>query len=201
MSDSASTPPSDLVALWDSEATTFDEAVDHGLLDPDARAAWRQLLLGALPPTPARVADLGCGTATLTALLAAEGYRVDGVDFSPAMVERARAKTADLADVTISVGDAAAPPLEPSAYDVVLSRHVLWALPDHAAALRTWLGLLSPGGRLVLVEGSWSTGAGLTMEQTVELVRAAGRTPTATRLPDPVLWGRAITDDRYLVVG
>ena len=41
-----------------------------------------------------RVADLGCGTATLSLLLAEAGYGVDGVDFSPAMVELARAKVA-----------------------------------------------------------------------------------------------------------
>jgi hypothetical protein len=55
----------DAVALWDSEAATFDEAPDHGLLDAGVRAAWRSLLLDALPPAPASVADLGCGTGTL----------------------------------------------------------------------------------------------------------------------------------------
>lgn len=84
---------------------------------------------------------------------------------------------------------------------MVLSRHVLWALPDPAAALERWLGLLVPGGRLVLVEGSWSTGAGLTAEQTVDLVRATGLEPELLRLPDPIYWGGPITDDRYLVVG
>ena len=38
-------------------------------------------------------------------------------------------------------------------YDVVLSRHVLWALPDPVEALRRWSALLRPEGRLVLVEG------------------------------------------------
>ena len=48
---------------------------------------------------------------------------------------------------------------EEGAYDAVLARHVLWALPDPADALARWLGLLGPGGTLVLVEGHWSTGA------------------------------------------
>ena len=29
-------------ALWDEEAAAFDEAADHGLLDPGVRAAWRE---------------------------------------------------------------------------------------------------------------------------------------------------------------
>jgi RimJ/RimL family protein N-acetyltransferase/SAM-dependent methyltransferase len=188
---------------WDAEAPAYDEAADHGLRDPACRAAWRELLVGVLPPAPARVADLGCGTATLSLLLAGEGHRVDGVDQSPEMLARAQTKVAeaDVADlVTLTPGDAAAPQLEPAAYDVVLSRHVLWALPDPADALDRWVSLLRPGGRLVLVEGSWSTGAGLTAVQTRALVEATGRPAEVTPLTDPVLWGREIDDERYLVV-
>ncbi len=185
------------VELWDREAETFDEAADHGLGDPECRDAWRSLLLEHLPAAPSRVADLGCGTGTLALLLAEEGYDVTGVDFSPEMVRRARAKAGHVA--TFVEGDAAEPPLEAAAYDVVLSRHVLWAMPSPAAALDRWIGLLRPGGRLVLVEGNWSTGAGLSAEETMALVRAAGRIPTLRRLPEPVYWGHEITDDRYLV--
>ena len=80
------------IDLWNSEAPAFDEAPDHGLLDPDVRDAWRDLLLGVLPSAPADVVDLGCGTGTLAVLLAAHGYAVDALDFSPAMVRLARAK-------------------------------------------------------------------------------------------------------------
>jgi SAM-dependent methyltransferase len=185
--------------LWDREAQAFDEAADHGLADPDCREAWRSLLLEHLPPAPATVADLGCGTGTLALLLAEEAYAVDGVDFSPEMVRLARAKAGHVA--TFHEADAAAPQLDPATYDVVLSRHVLWAMPSPAAALDRWIALLRPGGRLLLVEGSWSTGAGLTAEQTVSLVEAACYRALLRRMPEPVFWGREITDDRYLVVG
>lgn len=187
----------DAIDLWDAEAATFDEAADHGLADPACRAAWRELLLEHLPKAPARVADLGCGTGTLSLLLAEEGYAVDGVDFSPEMVRRAQAKAGGVAAFT--VGDAAEPPLAEATYDVVLSRHVLWAMPSPAAALDRWMALLRPGGRLLLVEGNWSTGAGLSAEETVALVEATGREPVLRRLPEPVFWGRDISDDRYLV--
>ncbi|MCD6641181.1 MAG: class I SAM-dependent methyltransferase, partial [Nocardioides sp.] len=58
----------DDIALWDAEAPDFDEPADHGLRDPDVRRAWRDLLLGVLPAALGRVADLGCGTGTLSVL-------------------------------------------------------------------------------------------------------------------------------------
>jgi SAM-dependent methyltransferase len=198
--------------LWDGEAATFDEAADHGLRDPAVRQAWRELLLSVLPPVvpeegaqrpsrraPARIADLGCGTGTLTLLLAAEGYAFDGVDFSPEMVRRARAKE-PTGQVTFTEADADDPPLDPGVYDVVLCRHVLWAMPDPPATLRRWIDLLCSGGRLVLVEGSWSTGAGLSAARTVELVEATGREAELRLLPEATYWGREIDDERYLVV-
>jgi SAM-dependent methyltransferase len=189
----------DDIALWDAEAEAFDEAADHGLRDPAVRAAWRSLLVSLAPAPPARVADLGCGTGTLSLLLADEGHAVHGVDFSPAMVTRARAKAEGRRDVRFVVGDAAAPALVRAAYDVVLCRHVLWALPDPAAALRRWVDLLAPGGRLVLVEGRWFNGAGLSAAETVRLVEATGRPAELTLLSEPAYWGREITDERYVV--
>jgi ubiquinone/menaquinone biosynthesis C-methylase UbiE len=192
----------DPVAVWNAEAATFDEAADHGLRDPAVRLAWRDFLLSVLPSVPTRIADLGCGTGTLSLLLAEEGYAVDGVDFSPEMIRRARAKleAGPALHVTFAEADADRPPLEAGAYDVVLCRHVLWAMPDPAATLRRWIRLLAPGGRLVLVEGSWSTGAGLTASRTVELVEAAGRQAELTMLPEAAYWGREIDDERYAVV-
>ena len=186
------------IAMWDDEAASYDEPADHGLADPSVRSAWRALLLGALPAAPARIADLGCATGTLALLLAEAGYAVDCLDFSPAMVARARAKLAGVAQATVTEGDAFEPSLPASTYDVVMCRHVLWAMPDPGVALSRWIQLLAPGGRLVLVEGSWSTGAGLTAAQTVDLVAAVGLEPELTLLDDPALWGGPTTDERYL---
>ena len=187
--------------LWDAEAATFDDEADHGLADPATREAWRALLLGVLPAAPARIADLGCGTGSLSVLLAREGYAVDGLDLSPEMVARARTK-ADGAGVSVdlTVGDAQAPGLPPASYDVVLSRHVLWAMDDPALALDRWLALLASGGTLLLVEGSWSTGAGITAAQAAALVRETGREADVRLLPEPVYWGKEIADERYLLV-
>lgn len=186
-------------SAWDAEAASFDDEPDHGLRDPDVRRAWRDLLTSVLPPAPARIADLGCGTGTLSTLLAEEGHVVEGVDLSPAMLERARAKAAGL-DASFTEGDAADPPLATGAFDVVLSRHVLWAMTDRPAALERWCGLLRPEGRLVLVEGCWFTGAGLPATEAQALVQAQGRSCVVRPLSDPAYWGGEIADERYLLL-
>lgn len=89
------------------------------LASPTVREAWRRILTSVLPPAPALVADLGCGTGTLTRLLTDEGYAVDGLDLPPRMIERARLKVPGASFV---VGDASAPALAAGGYDVQLTR-------------------------------------------------------------------------------
>jgi ubiquinone/menaquinone biosynthesis C-methylase UbiE len=185
---------------WNAEADSYDEAPDHGLLDATVRSAWERLLLEKLPSAPARIADLGCGTGTLSVLLADSGHHVEGLDFSPEMLRRAEIKAAGQPRAEFIEGDAQDPPLLAASYDAVLSRHVLWAMPDPAVALSRWIELLTPAGVLLLVEGRWSNSVGLTADQTVALVRATGRSAELTVMSDPVYWGRQTHDNRYLVV-
>ena len=189
-------------SLWDHEAQTFDDAADHGLRDPAIRRAWADLLLPLVGDPGRRVADLGCGTGTLSVLLAVEGrHVVRGVDFSPEMVRRARAKAEGIVPLpTFTEADAARPGLSPGSYDVVLARHVLWAMPDPAAALATWIDLLVPTGMLILIEGRWHTGVGLRATECAELVGRFRDDVSVQPLDDASFWGRAIDDERYLIV-
>jgi SAM-dependent methyltransferase len=188
-------------AMWDRQAATFDDEPDHGLRDPVVRKAWADLLEAVLPVPAASIADLGCGTGSLTVLLAQAGHHVHGVDTSPRMLDEARRK-AQRSQVTVALhhGDAAQPPLTEASVDVVLARHVLWALPDPSAALANWVRLLRPDGRLVLIEGRWMTGAGLSASDCTALVRQHRQEAELRALDDPALWGKMITDERYLVV-
>lgn len=190
------------VSYWDAAAERFDEEPDHGLRDPSVRDAWTARLRSWLPTEPSDVLDLGCGTGSLTLLAAEQGHRVTGLDRSPRMVEAARAKLAGRG-ARVLTGDAAAPPVAAGRFDVVLVRHVLWALPDPAAALRRWVRLLRPGGRLVLVEGRWGEGEPVGLSA-AELERLAGPVARRTHLEqlagDTALWGREVHDERYVLV-
>ena len=184
---------------WNAEAATFDEEPDHGLRDPEVRRAWARRLREWLPERASDVLDLGCGTGSLSLLAAEQGHRVTGVDLSPARVERARAKLAGR-DAAFLVGDAAQPPVGEQRFDVVLVRHVLWALPDPGRVLRRWWGLLRPGGRLVLVEGVWGA-FGISAEVVSGLAEPLGGCVRVERLSeDSLLWGKDVDDERYAVV-
>jgi ubiquinone/menaquinone biosynthesis C-methylase UbiE len=195
------TQSADTADDWDESAAGFDQEPDHGLLDPLVHAAWRGLLMAALPPAPAVIADLGCGTGSLSVLLAQEQYVVRGLDSSPAMLEHARAKAA-ARHVTVDwvLGDAGSPALDEQSVDVVLCRHVLWALADPSAAVARWVRLLRPGGRLVLIEGSWDTGVGLRADETRALVLASRAECDVHPLDNVLLWGGPISDERYLAM-
>lgn len=188
--------------LWDKQAATFDDEPDHGLRDPAIRAAWRELLTDWLPPAPAAILDVGCGTGSLSLLLAELGHRVVGTDWSQAMIARARSKAIAAAQrAQFFLMDAANPGLAPGLFDVVLCRHLLWALPDAALALRQWTRLLVPGGRLVLIEGCWHTGGGL---HAGEIVNALGPSLENVQVHElsrrPLLWGGDVADERYAII-
>lgn len=188
--------------FWDQEAVTFDAEPDHGLRDSGVRQAWTEFLAAWLPPAPAAVLDPGCGTGSLSLVMAALGYQVTGIDFSAAMIAQAEAK-ARAADqrVTFHIMDADDPQLEERRFNAVICRHLLWTLPDPAQVLRRWSRLLLPPGRLILIEGFWHTGAGLHAPEVVaalppgvELVRVENLSTHAA------LWGRSVQDERYAVI-
>jgi SAM-dependent methyltransferase len=196
---------------WDDFAADYDSYPDHGLLDSDIRAAWKDLLRTWLPTRPSEVVDLACGTGTMSALIAELGHQVRGIDLSGEMVALARAKTAPFgAAVDVVQSDAADPPFTAGSVDVVFARHILWTLPEPAAALRRWAGLLRPGGRMVLVEGRWGLEAagdkpdvpwraGVPSDELALALRDLGLEPAVVQLSDSVFWGRQIEHERYLV--
>lgn len=187
---------------WDAQAAVFDNEPDHGLRDPATLAAWTDLLAGAFPAPPAVALDIGCGTGSLSMVLAKIGYAMTGIDLSEAMIARAQAKaqTAGYA-IPFWLMDAANPDFPPHQFDAILCRHLLWALRDPAAALQCWSRLLGDGGRLVLIEGRWNTGAGLTSQQIVEALPSTFVEVTVTSLSNhPELWGGEVSDERYMIV-
>src|SRR5688572_8253320 len=79
---------------WDDLASTFDNEPDHGLRDSVIRETWTTFLRTWLPPTNITILDIGCGTGSLSVVLAGLGHKVTGIDLSPSMISLAQAKAA-----------------------------------------------------------------------------------------------------------
>lgn len=187
---------------WDQAAATFDQAPDHGLRDPVVRQAWAALLRPYLPTRVAPCLDIGCGTGSLSLLLAEAGQQVTGIDLSPAMVAQARQKAALAGQaIAFTVMEASNPAFPPAHFALILCRHLLWALPEPAQVLAHWAKLLQPGGRLLLIEGFWHTGSGLPTAAVIAALPPALDAVKVVNLVDqPALWGGPVQDERYLVV-
>ena len=87
------------------------------------------------------ILDLGCGTGLAGATFKAKAARLDGIDLSPAMIEKARAR--GIYDFLL-VGDVETAHL--GKYDLVLAADTLVYLGDLAPLFRTIAPLLSPDG-------------------------------------------------------
>lgn len=103
------------------------------------------------PHAGERVLDVACGSGT-AALVAARRYcEVTGIDYVPALIDRARERArAEGLDLNLCVADAQRLPFEDASFDVVLSVYGVQFAPDQQAAAEELLRVCRPGGRIGL---------------------------------------------------
>ncbi|MFT8636864.1 MAG: class I SAM-dependent methyltransferase [Pseudoclavibacter sp.] len=155
------TPPDEQIqqqvaGYWDERASDYQGFQEQRLDDPVYDAAWRRIWTQALPERPGRVLDIGTGSGHAAITVAELGHRVTGLDLAPAMLEFARRAAARRGlDIDFVPGDAIRPALPVAAFDAIVSRYVVWTLPDVDTALANWHRLLRPGGHLGIIDAPW----------------------------------------------
>lgn len=96
-----------------------------------------------------RILDMGCGSGVVFGELRDRGALMTGVDASSGMLEQARRRLGDDADLRF--GDLAEPlPFPDGAFDDVVASLVLHYLEDWSGALGELRRVLVPGGRLIV---------------------------------------------------
>jgi ubiquinone/menaquinone biosynthesis C-methylase UbiE len=152
----------DIREYWSSRAPTFDLSPGHEIFGDDERQAWHALISKHLGDGTGRKAlDLASGTGVISRLLCENGFSVTGLDFSEPMIERARNKAkARQLDASYVMGDAEDTRLADASFDTIMTRHLVWTLPDPEAAFKDWFRVLKPGGRVLIVDAD-TTARGL----------------------------------------
>jgi cytosine/adenosine deaminase-related metal-dependent hydrolase/ubiquinone/menaquinone biosynthesis C-methylase UbiE len=135
--------PADGYRLW---ARTYDHEPNPML------SLERRILLPLLPPMKGLdVVDLGCGTGRWLEQAGNAGAKsLLGVDLSPEMLSRARAKLGDAASLVCA--DCAGAQLASNSADVVFCNFVLSYIEDAAAFRNMVQRILRPGGSLFVTD-------------------------------------------------
>jgi SAM-dependent methyltransferase len=146
-------------AMWDVEATKYEEPGRHGWGQPaPAWGIWHvpESQLKLLPDLDGQDAiELGCGTAYVSSWLARRGARIVGIDNSAVQLSNARRFQREFGlEFPLIHANVEAVPLASGSFDFAISEYgaCLWCdpyrwIPEAARLLR-------PGGRLMFLTNS-----------------------------------------------
>lgn len=140
---------------WNWRSTTYHEEFSDFI--GEEMEVWKKTLSGYIPEGKTiRVAEIGTGPGLLAHVLAGMGHFVTGVDLSEEMIKKASGRAEELGITAKFIqGDAENLSLEDEAYDLVISKYLMWTLPHPDKFLEECRRILSPGGTLILIDGVW----------------------------------------------
>ncbi len=148
---------SDTRRMFDRIAPSYDR-LNH-LMSMNVDRRWRRISIREIVDgTPQRILDVACGTGDSTiaaAKAAAEGSRVVGADISEGMMALVmdKARKEGVEDrIELQVADGQALPFEDGSFDRVCCEFGIRNFTDKDKGLREFFRVLSPGGKVVILE-------------------------------------------------
>ena len=101
-----------------------------------------------------RAIDLCCGPGTLALRFARHVRWIVGLDFTPAILQRARraAEADSIRNLSVALADARALPLLDGSIDVAVTSYSVHHIPDPASVVREMARVLASGGRAGLLD-------------------------------------------------
>ena len=145
--ESGTLQPDAVRGMFDRIAPVYDTM--NRVMTAGLDRSWRRLTVEAVVRPGDRVLDACCGTGDLAIAAEREGGVVTGLDFSPAMLARARRKSATIEWVE---GDLLDLPFADGAFDAATVGFGVRNVADLERAIVELRRVLRPGGRLAILE-------------------------------------------------
>jgi len=132
----------------------WDRTKEHAFFkDDEEEKAWRDSLIEEFGSEKLKILDVGTGNGSLALLLAGMGHDIVGIDVSEGMLSVARKKAKERrVNPDLRIGEAESLEFEDGCFDAVVSRIVLWTLPNPEKAINEWRRVLKPGGKVYTFE-------------------------------------------------
>ena len=142
--------PVDVASMFDTVAERYD--VTNDVLSLGQDRLWRRAVVKAVDAKPGeRILDIAAGTGTSSEPWADQEIDVVPADFSLGMLRVGRRRRPDMA---FTAADAMSLPFADESFDVVTMSFGLRNVADPEQALREFLRVTKPGGRLLVCEFS-----------------------------------------------
>jgi ubiquinone/menaquinone biosynthesis C-methylase UbiE len=173
----------DLVALKEHQQETW-AAGDFSMFARTIVIVSERLCEAAQLRADHKVLDVACGSGNTAIAAARRGCDVVGIDYVPALLERAKERAAaERFTITFLEGDAEDLDFPDETFDVVMSTFGVMFAPDQEKAAAELLRVCKPGGKIAMSNFPPNSLAG-------GFLRAAARYQLPPRgVKPPVLWG------------
>ncbi|MEN8169820.1 MAG: class I SAM-dependent methyltransferase [Pseudomonadota bacterium] len=97
------------------------------------------------------------------------GNHYTGIDLTPAMLNKARARVGKRSDIELHEGDVMALPYADSSFDIVIMHLILAVVPQPQLALSEAARVLRPGGRVLILDKFLRAGAWAPMRRIISI--------------------------------
>jgi ubiquinone/menaquinone biosynthesis C-methylase UbiE len=143
---------------WDGRSEGYSE-VNVAELNSYKMDVWKELINRYKPIVIGRklkVLDIGTGPGFFAITMASCGYDVTAVDYTEAMLKRARINAGIYQNnIRFMQMDAHDLKFDDHSFDLIVTRNLTWNLEKPDVAYQEWHRVLAPGGRMLNFDANW----------------------------------------------
>ena len=148
----------DIEKYWTNRAEGYSQ-ININQLHSERKLMWKNALQKVFPqgnPSDIKVLDIGTGPGFFSIILAELGYDVTAVDYTEAMLAKAKANARELqAKIKFKRMDAQNLDFADNIFDVIVTRNLTWVLENPTKAYNEWYRVLKKGGMLLNFDANW----------------------------------------------